>query len=355
MIKVCTVLLASALVTTACGADGGADPAPSAPSPTSSTRSLAQRVAEVRASAATSDLSPGLVVVLEEGSATEVVVTGAATKKPARDMTATDTVMVASGTKLMVAVATLRLVEQGKLSLADTVEKHVPGLLPDGGRITVEQLLSMTSGLPGYDASPDYPGSGKLPARALVRLVADEARSFDPGTAGEESNTNFAVLGLVVEAAAGRPLDALLRELVLTPARLTRTTLGGTPTAAGYDGAGNDVTVRAPAHPSAAAGAVSSASDLALLLDALFGGRLVSAASLADMKKTRTTIEDVHHGLGLRSIDLPCGTAYGIPGGNAGYAMRAWRLPDAGRTVVGVVTSGDDELGLDTTVRDALC
>ena len=176
-----------------------------------------------------------------------------------------------------------------------------------------------------------------------------------PGRRAPKSNTNYVALGSIVEKATGEPLAEVLLERVITPADLERTTLGGTPTARGYAG-NTDVTVVDPAYPSAAAGAVSSVADIGRFLDALIGGHLIDPDQVAEMETIRVNVEGTPYGLGLRiRDDLPCGTAYGQIGGNAGYAIRAWTVPGVDRTVVVAITSGDDEAIADKIALVALC
>lgn len=299
-------------------------------------------------------VAPGFLVYLRQGKDERVLAVGKASLDPERDLVADDTVMIASVTKTMVAAVAMALVGDGVLGLDDPVEKWVPGLLPDGGTITITHLLSMASGIPTYDSATGFPGPGVLTARQLVGLVARGGRHFTPGEAGEESNSNYAVLQLVLEAAGKAPLATQLQTRVFGPAGLTHTSLGGTPTASGYlhD---LDKTVRDPKVPSAAAGGVASVADVGHFLRDLLGGRLVRQAQVKDMEKARSDVEGEHYGLALRIRRLSCGEAFGQNGGNDGYAVRAWELPGRDRTLVVAATSGVAENGIDAMVEPVLC
>jgi D-alanyl-D-alanine carboxypeptidase len=265
-----------------------------------------------------------------------------------------DTVMIASVTKALVAAAALSLVQDGSLRLDDTVDKWLPGMLPKGRQIKIEQLLSMSSGLPNYEDSPDFPGPGVLPPQALVDLIAKQPLDFQPGSQGEQSNTNYAVLQLVLERAGHATLEELLTQRVVKPAGLTRTTLGGTPTAHGYDG-DRDFTIGDPENPSAAAGVVSSADDIVRFLDSLTAGKILDARHTKAMQKVHANIEGEEYGLGLLVHPLPCGTAWGQVGENPGYVMDAWTLPDKDRTVVVAATSGAAGVEAEHVAESALC
>ena len=107
----------------------------------------------------------------------------------------------------MVAAVAMQLLDEHKLALDDTVEELAPGLLEQGDRITVEQLLSHRSGLPEVDddagwiklveAHPDWPRS-RLGERAAVAYVSHRPLDFRPGSSASYSNTGYLVLGLLI-------------------------------------------------------------------------------------------------------------------------------------------------------------
>jgi Beta-lactamase len=210
---------------------------------------------------------------VRDGSDQKVLAVGDASRHPVRRLATGDTVMIASVTKAFVATAAMSLVEDGALGLDDSVERWLPGVLSKGRQIKVRHLLSMSSGLPNYEDAPGFPGPGVLPSNELVALIAEQPLRFKPGSQGQQSNSNYAVLQLVLERAGHAPLAELVGKHVVEPAGLTQTTIGGTPTALGYSG-DEDVTIRHPRHPSAAAGAVSSVSDVARFLDLLTAGKI---------------------------------------------------------------------------------
>jgi D-alanyl-D-alanine carboxypeptidase len=321
-----------------------------APATPTGARSFGELVAGVRSDLADyAGLFPAGLVYVRQGDRERTLTVGRADPG--------DTVMLASVTKTLVAVAVMSLVDEGTLRLSDTVGSLLPGLVPRGDDITVEMLLGMTSGLYSYDASGHYPGPGVLPAAGLVGLVRDmrEPVAFPPGSEGMESNTNYAVLQLLVEDVTGHPLDQVLATRVLRPLGLRHTALGGTPTAHGYDGR-RDVTVVDPPHPSAAAGGVATVADVGHLLDALLAGDAVSRKALADMLRVRADVDGSPYGLGLRvREDLPCGPVYGQAGGNDGYAVKAWTSPELDRTVVAALTDGSAEGIAGLVADDAIC
>jgi D-alanyl-D-alanine carboxypeptidase len=353
--SIAAVLVACSLTLVSCG--GGTPKSPPGSQPAASAAAgFAKRVETVRQQArALAERAPGVLVSVRDGNDRKILALGDAARDPERELKPEDTVMIASVTKALVATAALSLVRDGALRLDDSVAKRVPGLLPHGRQIKIEHLLSMSSGLPNYEDSPEFPGPGKLAPKALVALIAKQPLGFEPGSQGEQSNTNYAVLQLILERAGRAPLDELLAQRVLTPAGLTHTTLGGTPTAFGYDGE-QDVTIRDPDHPSAAAGAVSSVDDIERFLDSLIAGKLLDATDTKAMQEVHANIDGQDYGLGLLVHHrFSCGTAVGQVGENRGYVMDAWTLPDKKRTVVVAATSGAASAEADRVAEAALC
>ena len=342
--------------TTATAASTSTQSAATTSPPVASTqKSLAELVATARSRAPDiTSSAPALLVHVRAGGQSRTLAFGAATRSPRRAARADDTVMLASLTKTLVATLALQLVRDGKLRLTDPVEKWLPGLLAHGREVTVEQLLSMTSGLPTYDTAPSYPGSGRLPAQQLLALVRNDDLQFSPGTAAQESNTNYVALGLVVERAGGASLASQLTTRIDRVVNVSALRLGGTPTGHGYDGAA-DVTVVSPRYPSAAAGGVASLPAYVAFFDALLAGRLLGAAQLAEMQRPRQDLEGQGYGLGLRSRDVPCGRAYGQVGGNDGYTVRIWSVPAVQRTVMVAITGGGQEGAADQLLDELLC
>jgi D-alanyl-D-alanine carboxypeptidase len=127
-------------------------------------------------------------------------------------------------TKSLVATVVLLLVAEGRLSLQDTLQRWLPGILPYGEQVTIRQLLDHTSGVPHNWAAVEqtlYRSSGGRfrvwTPRELVALVADQPPSFPPGTAWSYSNTGYLLLGLVVEAASRSTLGQELHRRIFGP------------------------------------------------------------------------------------------------------------------------------------------
>jgi D-alanyl-D-alanine carboxypeptidase len=234
---------------------------------------------------------------------------------------------IASTTKSFTATVVLQLVGEGRLSLDDSLENVLPGRIEEGGQITIRQLLNHTSGIEGGM----YFGS-----QGSVQST--------PGTKFSYSNTNYFILGEIVEELTGQPLnvvvgDRIFRPLGLkessfgssslgTPAESLPPWLGGAVSGNVYDGAG---------------GIVSTADDLATFYRALVRGKLVREAQLADMLQTVETNSDplaargagvTRAGLGIFSIELDCGTPWGHGGDLPGYSNQVLVSRDGAKVVI---------------------
>jgi len=129
---------------------------------------------------------------------------------------------LASVTKPIVGLAVMSLIESGELTLDDTIADHLPDYVgSDKAALAVRDLLSHSSGLPGQ--VPLY----RTATTRAAMLDAIRALPLAPvGSAVAYSSQGFILLGLIAEAASGRPLDELVRERVTAPAGLQATTFG---------------------------------------------------------------------------------------------------------------------------------
>src|SRR3954468_19018805 len=218
---------------------------------------------------------PGAVLLVREGRRTIRLTSGHGNLKPKTPMRRRVRFRVGSITKAFVATAVLQLVGERKLALEDTVERWLPALVPNGERITVRELLNHTSGLFAFGGDREFVTQAfQDPLRVwtpqeIVAIATAHPPTFAPGAGWSYSDTNYFVLGLIVEAATGRPLASALRRRILAPLRLRATSLPTEPDIAGPHAHGyflrplEDVTVGSPSVQWAAGALVSNADDLA--------------------------------------------------------------------------------------------
>jgi D-alanyl-D-alanine carboxypeptidase len=267
-----------------------------------------------------------------------------------------------SVTKIYTATLILQLAQEGKLRVGDTVARWLPGLLPYGNRITIRELLTMSSGLIDNNDFTNASDSGKraylfrvrdaglrkrllataalvnrnpaavVPPMLWVRWAAWQPLLFPPGTLSHYSNIGYDILGLIAARAGGKPLPALYREQIFKPLGLHATAydpqgpISG-PHADGYGIAPNDTQIDTTDWHwgvGADGGIVSDAKDTATFLASLMHGKLLDRSHLTAMEG-----DDLWRG----GEPSGCaGQAYGWSGGGSGYKTEVW-VNDGGSRV----------------------
>ncbi len=325
--------------------------------------------------------APGAAVILNDGHRVRAAGSGLADVRGDRPMRPHLNYRVGSVTKPMVATVVLQLVAEGRLSLSDTVEQWLPGILPYGAQVTVRHLLTMSSGIPEYlrgqviiDVHTTPTGRFRSwSPRELVALVAARPPNFAPGTELEYSNTNYVLAGLIVEAASGASLGRELTRRVFRPLGLRDTSFPvDNPTIAGRNARGyslpvdprtgpvengrpQDFTLLNPSFTWAAGNVVSDLDDLTRFLSALLSGRLLSPALLAEMLTGVDTGEPgVRYGLGIQLIETPCGRVVGHDGSLFGFHNMVLATEDGRRHFALVVNEYFFSRALSQTFNQAV-
>jgi D-alanyl-D-alanine carboxypeptidase len=329
--------------------------AAAAPDATASTRSGPFTGLQAQANRLVADGAPGVIVYDRRGHEVAHVTAGLARKPdaagdPGEPMRARDKVHVGSVTKTFVSVVVLQLVAEHRLSLDDSLERLLPGSVHghgyDPAKITVRELLQQTSGL--HDYVEGLTDIGQLERVWQPQELVDQALVQGPPISGwYYSNTNYVLLGMIVEKVTGHRLGAELGRRILGPLRLRDTSFPvddpamPRPYAHGYWGQFGDVTTRVNPSGSWAAGAiVSTVDDTARFYRALLSGRLLPPAQLREMQDVMpvddpTVFYGPHYGLGIYRFQLPCGTAWGHDGGYpGGFKTWTYTSPDATKQVV---------------------
>ncbi|MBK6012859.1 serine hydrolase [Streptomyces sp. MBT53] len=261
-----------------------------------------------------------------------------------------------SVTKTFTATVVLQLVGEGRLRLSDTAERWLPGLVPapGGDRITVRDLLQHASGLPEYtdglldgDAPRDRFRTW-TPAELVRRAVKDGAGNrpllFPPGTDHHYSNTDYIVLGMIIEKVTGRSYRTEIDQRIIRPLGLRDTRLPGSspfltgPHSHGYEPVEKadgtlvpvDYTTVNMSVAGAAGEIISSTADLDRFFRTLLSGGLLRPAELREMTADPS---GGGWGLGLEIATLPCGTIVGHGGGTPGYRTVSFHTLDGTRQV----------------------
>jgi D-alanyl-D-alanine carboxypeptidase len=282
---------------------------------------------------------------------------GVADIRTGRTVPANGRFRIGQTTEMFTATVVLQLVAEARLALCDTVQQHLPGLLPVGSPpITVGQLLDHTSGLPVSDADTDDPAwviehrSDEHTPQQIVRAARGRPMVFAPGTRQRPNRINYVITGLLIEKVSGHSFGHELRARILHPLRLHDTSLphrGDTGIkgrhAHGYARVGGelvDITAQSPSGWSDT-GMISTTTDLARFVFALLRGRLVPAAQLARMHAV-PDVDGACFSAGLQRTELPGDiTLWGKNGGVPGYSTSVAATRDARRILsVSLTTTG---------------
>lgn len=196
-------------------------------------------------------------------------------------------------TKQFTAASILLLEERGKLTLDDPIRKHVPDAPAAWDRITLFHLLTHSSGIPNFTNLPAY-GSMKLQNTPVAKTIAtlyDRPLDFTPGERMSYSNSGYLVLGYVIERLTGGSYEKFVTDSIFTPLGMRDSGYDSNTAiiprrAAGYAPSASGPVNAAFIHmsiPHAAGALYSTIEDLLRWEQGLFGGKVISAASLTRM------------------------------------------------------------------------
>jgi CubicO group peptidase (beta-lactamase class C family) len=251
-------------------------------------------------------------------------------------------------TKQFTAASILLLEERGKLKTSDLVKTLMPDAPPAWDKITIYNLLTHTSGIPNFTGFPDYASQEPFPTtpEKLVARFRDKPLDFQPGEKWSYSNSGYILLGYLIEKASGENYEKFVRENIFEPlgmkdsgvdsnsAIIVRRAAGYTPRKDGPVNAGFiNMTV-----PFSAGALYSTTEDLRRWEQGLFGGKLLTAASLAKM--TTPFKNDYACGLGVRTVNGHKVIDHG--GGIEGFNTYLAYYPDDKVTVVALANLNGD-------------
>jgi D-alanyl-D-alanine carboxypeptidase len=307
---------------------------------------------------------PGAIVgIWQDGRAPYVRAFGVrdtATRQPM----ATDLyVRIGSNSKTFTVTSLLMLAEQGKLGLDDPIDRYVDGV-PSGNEITLRQLAAMRSGLYNYTDDliqnlPQQPFRQWTP-RELLQIGLRHPLRFPPGSAFDYCNTNFVLLGTVVEKVSGRSLASFIEQNILKPQGMTRTVFPAgaefpSPHSHGYlktpDGKVVDATDWNPSWGWAAGSMISTLDDVRVWVRDLAISKLISPA----MKRERDRFlpappegEGALYGLALENQN----GWIGHHGNILSYIVYPFYLPAERITMVVLLNAGVDVPGSWALMQD---
>ncbi|HSS79044.1 MAG TPA: serine hydrolase [Thermoanaerobaculia bacterium] len=253
---------------------------------------------------------------------------------------------IASVTKQFTAAAILLLQERGKLSVNDEVTKYLPEYPTHGQRITIDHLLSHTSGIPEVTAMPEWWPRHRedMKVQQIIDLFKDKPLDFNPGEKLAYSNSGYIVLGAILEKASGKSYEDFIEQDVFAPLGMNHSRYGhlnevvpGRVT--GYDREEDlyQVAEYLSLTQAYAAGALlSTVDDLALWSDTLSSEKLLKKASLERMTATAKlpSGEETKAGYGLQISDEDGTRIVEHGGGLPGFKSYLLRIPGQRLTVI---------------------
>jgi CubicO group peptidase (beta-lactamase class C family) len=238
-------------------------------------------------------------------------------------------------TKQFTSAVILKLQEEKKLSVSDKLSKYFPGY-PKGDSITIEHLLTHTSGIHNYTNDGDFMANEiTKPAsrEKMIALFRDKPLDFPPGTSWNYSNSGYSLLGYIIEAVTKKPYYQAVRKYIFTPLHMTHsgfdfTHLKKNERATGYFILNEKKATTAPIVDSSvsfSAGAIySTIGDLYLWHKAL---QKNSVLSKAQQEKAYTPVKNNYgYGWGIDSIEGKRRVSHG--GGIHGFVTEISRVPE---------------------------
>ncbi|VXC24901.1 serine hydrolase [Massilia sp. 9I] len=299
-----------------------------------------------------SDAPGATVIVVKDGKTVLRKAYGMADTSKNIKMTPEMALRIGSMTKQFTATAILLLADEGKLSLQDEITKFLPDYPTQGKKITIEHLLTHTSGIVSYTGKPGYPQ--RAPQDTTVAAQIDSFKNdpmqFEPGSTWRYNNSGYYLLGAIIEKVSSQPYHTFLEQRIFVPLGMTHTAYEGYersawPTAAGHSlgekGFGPARTLGK--NQSYAAGElVSTVDDLAQWDAAIAANKLLKPATWqrAFTSYRLSDGKDSNYGYGWEMTLIQGEPTIGHSGSTRGFRSYGLRLP-AQKVYVAVLTNGD--------------
>ncbi len=294
------------------------------------------------------DFGGVMVAIMEPGA--PIVHVSRAPDADAPAIEPDDLFRVGSISKVFTSALTLSLVEDGLVDLDQPAADYITRIaVPEG--VSVRHLLGHRSGISNYTNEEFFEQTGADDGRIwtpeeVFAVIADEPAEFEPGADFSYSNTNYILLGTLIEEVTGEAYHDALRARILEPAAMTDTYVDGVEKGAEVADAYSGFFTESPAlitadYTAVATGAwsagalVSTPADLHLFFTALFDGELISDELLEEM-----TAAPEGYGLGIEVNPRELGDGlYGHGGSIMGFNTMVIHAPETGRTGFWVATS----------------
>ncbi|ULQ50907.1 serine hydrolase domain-containing protein [Flavihumibacter fluvii] len=263
--------------------------------------------------------------------------------------------------KTFTASTILLLQEEGRLHLDDPIINYLTSKqlkdIRNTERVTIRQLLNHSSGIFNYIQNSHFQTASlnnltkEWPAEDLLKYARNKRPNFTPGADVGYSNTNYILLGWIIEKVCGKPFWEVFREILFTPLGLTQTRFAATEKVPagivhGYVDLSNNLQVIDATNYSgwdyftADGGLISTVSDINTFLTSLCTGKIIPAASFNEMVNGLPTKTNdpgffpIAFGMGIFKMDTPWGEAYFHSGDAIGYYATMVYFPSSRTTIV---------------------
>lgn len=288
---------------------------------------------------------------------------------------------VGSTVKMFTAVTVLKLIEEGKLNLDDKISSYLQGDLIDkienADKATIRQLLQHSSGIYNYIQNLQFQTAStndlirEWKAEDLLKYAYNQKSYFQPDEDIRYSNTNYILLGLLIEKIEGKPFYKVFEEKLFIPLGLTLTKFAAENPVPdgivrGYIDLYSNLQVIESTYYSgwdyytADGGLISNPYDMNVFFRALMNGQIINSSSLNEMLiwKTPNEIDQsffpISYGLGIFKIETPQGIAYMHSGDAIGYYANMIYFPADSTTIVYAVNSNYGKIDQFVSTKTAI-
>ncbi len=236
---------------------------------------------------------------------------------------------IGSISKMFTAVMIFQLIDEGKLSFETPLATYFPQL-PNAQKITIGEMLDHRSGLHNFTNDSLYTASAPKSEAEMIAIFASQKPDFEPDTKAEYSNTNFVLLGYIIEKLTGKTYAEELKKRVTSKIGLADTYYGAKANPAKneaysykYTGQWTQMPETDMSIPGGAGAIVSTPADLVKFINALFAGKLISRTSLELMK----TMKD-NFGMAMITIPFYDKKGFGHTGAIDGFSSLLVYFPE---------------------------
>lgn len=308
------------------------------------------------------DKTMGSIALMDKGSMIYTRAIGYASVSPEKiESTPNTKYRIGSVSKMFTSTLIFQLIEENKLQLSTTLDRFFTQI-PNAEKITIGNLLNHRSGIHNFTMDAAYTSYMTKPRTRseMVEIISAFASDFEPGTKFVYSNSNYVLLGYIIEDLRKEPYNDALQKFICSKAGLTDTYYGGATDLAKKEsysymnqGSWQKLPETDMSIPHGAGAIVSTPGDMVRFITALFDGKLVSAESVGTMK----TISDgmgrgkgMEMGMGIMKFPYEEKTVYGHAGGIDGFSSLLVYIPDD-RVAVSYCSNGTGYSVNDIIVR----